>query len=164
MKFLSTEYECNTGNSRQIHTDITSTAFQDNMEDIYTQYNSSENFISTYNYNDGHVYFQDVMGNTAQKYIFDNANNSYSNEEGLINKRVTRNLRKNTNSDQRRHANIRERRRMLNLNDAFNRLRKCLPTFSYEKKLSRIETLRLASLYIGFLTQFLNEQKANRKK
>ncbi|KAH9424993.1 Origin recognition complex subunit 2 [Dermatophagoides pteronyssinus] len=45
------------------------------------------------------------------------------------------------------NANIRERRRMFNLNSAFDKLRKKVPTFAYEKRLSRIETLRLAIIY-----------------
>ena len=52
---------------------------------------------------------------------------------------------------QRRAANIRERRRMFNLNEAFDLLRKRVPTFAYEKRLSRIETLRLAITYISFM-------------
>ncbi|XP_060086114.1 fer3-like protein [Ylistrum balloti] len=59
-------------------------------------------------------------------------------------------------SDQRKKANIRERRRMQNLNEAFNSLRRVLPTFTYEKRLSRIETLRLAIVYVDFLTKFIN--------
>ncbi|KAI0230797.1 hypothetical protein LSAT2_018852 [Lamellibrachia satsuma] len=51
---------------------------------------------------------------------------------------------------QRSAANIRERRRMRSLNDAFDKLRDAVPTFSYEKELSRIETLRMASVYIEF--------------
>ena len=54
---------------------------------------------------------------------------------------------------QRRAANIRERRRMFNLNSAFDKLRKKVPTFAYEKRLSRIETLRLAIMYIRFMTE-----------
>lgn len=54
---------------------------------------------------------------------------------------------------QRRAANIRERRRMFNLNSAFDKLRKKVPTFAYEKRLSRIETLRLAIMYIAFMTE-----------
>lgn len=52
---------------------------------------------------------------------------------------------------QRKAANIRERRRMFHLNTAFDELRKRLPAFNYEKRLSRIETLRLAMTYIGFM-------------
>jgi hypothetical protein len=59
---------------------------------------------------------------------------------------------------QRRAANIRERRRMFNLNEAFDRLRRKVPTFAYEKRLSRIETLRLAITYISFMTELLTGQ------
>ncbi|XP_072269483.1 fer3-like protein [Pyxicephalus adspersus] len=57
---------------------------------------------------------------------------------------------------QRQAANIRERKRMFNLNEAFDILRKKVPTFAYEKRLSRIETLRLAIVYISFMTELLN--------
>ena len=56
---------------------------------------------------------------------------------------------------QRRAANIRERRRMFNLNSAFDKLRKKVPTFAYEKRLSRIETLRLAIMYISFMSELV---------
>jgi len=56
---------------------------------------------------------------------------------------------------QRRAANIRERRRMFNLNEAFDLLRKRVPTFAYEKRLSRIETLRLAITYIAFMSEII---------
>uniref|UniRef100_A0A8C2KFL8 Fer3-like bHLH transcription factor n=1 Tax=Cyprinus carpio TaxID=7962 RepID=A0A8C2KFL8_CYPCA len=58
-------------------------------------------------------------------------------------------------SVQRQAANIRERKRMFSLNEAFDRLRRKVPTFAYEKRLSRIETLRLAIVYISFMTDIL---------
>lgn len=58
---------------------------------------------------------------------------------------------------QRRAANIRERRRMFNLNAAFDRLRKKVPSFAYEKRLSRIETLKLAIMYIRFMDDLVND-------
>lgn len=58
---------------------------------------------------------------------------------------------------QRRAANIRERRRMLNLNSAFDRLRKKVPSFAYEKRLSRIETLKLAIMYIRFMDDLVRD-------
>ena len=61
---------------------------------------------------------------------------------------------------QRRAANIRERRRMFNLNEAFDRLRSKVPTFAYEKRLSRIETLRLAITYINFMDELLTSPMA----
>ncbi|NP_001095279.1 fer3-like protein [Xenopus tropicalis] len=60
---------------------------------------------------------------------------------------------------QRQAANIRERKRMFNLNEAFDLLRKKVPTFAYEKRLSRIETLRLAIVYISFMTEMLKNSE-----
>ena len=48
---------------------------------------------------------------------------------------------------------------MVNLKEAFKDLRDCVPTFSYERKLSRIETLRLAIMYISFLKEILEGKK-----
>uniref|UniRef100_A0A8C0EDA1 Fer3 like bHLH transcription factor n=1 Tax=Bubo bubo TaxID=30461 RepID=A0A8C0EDA1_BUBBB len=64
---------------------------------------------------------------------------------------------------QRQAANIRERKRMFNLNEAFDQLRKKVPTFAYEKRLSRIETLRLAIVYIDFLYQVLQSDELDSK-
>ncbi|KAF2365316.1 Myc-type basic helix-loop-helix (bHLH) domain, partial [Trinorchestia longiramus] len=61
---------------------------------------------------------------------------------------------------QRRAANIRERRRMFSLNESFDQLRRKVPTFAYEKRLSRIETLRLAITYISFMTELLESEEA----
>ena len=60
---------------------------------------------------------------------------------------------------QRRAANVRERRRMFNLNEAFDLLRTVIPTFAYEKRLSRIETLRLAIAYIAFMRGILRGEE-----
>lgn len=65
---------------------------------------------------------------------------------------------------QRRAANIRERRRMFHLNSAFDKLRKKVPTFAYEKRLSRIETLRLAIMYISFMSETLRESKSAQQR
>lgn len=58
---------------------------------------------------------------------------------------------------QRQAANVRERRRMFSLNEAFDELRRKVPTFAYEKRLSRIDTLRLAIVYISFMTDLLRQ-------
>ena len=52
-------------------------------------------------------------------------------------------------------ANIRERKRMLSINSAFDELRLHVPTFPYEKRLSKIDTLRLAMAYICLLKDIL---------
>eukprot|EP00090_Calanus_glacialis_P017874 TRINITY_DN27736_c0_g1_i1.p1 TRINITY_DN27736_c0_g1~~TRINITY_DN27736_c0_g1_i1.p1 ORF type:complete len:224 (-),score=65.09 TRINITY_DN27736_c0_g1_i1:156-827(-) len=69
--------------------------------------------------------------------------------------RVSKKRRRIATASQRRAANIRERRRMYSLNEAFDRLRSKVPTFAYEKRLSRIETLRLAITYISFMDELL---------
>lgn len=52
---------------------------------------------------------------------------------------------------------MRERRRMQSINDAFEGLRLQLPTLPYEKKISKVDTLKMAISYINFLTDLLNK-------
>lgn len=53
-------------------------------------------------------------------------------------------------------ANARERRRMNNLNDAYEKLRDVLPNFGPDKKLSKFETLQMAQTYMHELKEILN--------
>ncbi|CAG0893992.1 unnamed protein product [Cyprideis torosa] len=63
---------------------------------------------------------------------------------------------------QRQAANVRERKRMLSrppassINSAFEELRLHVPTFPYEKRLSKIDTLHLAIAYIALLRDLLH--------
>lgn len=52
-------------------------------------------------------------------------------------------------------ANARERRRMQNLNGAFDRLRKVLPSLGNDRQLSKYETLQMAQTYINALYDLL---------
>ncbi|KAL4221166.1 helix loop helix domain [Mactra antiquata] len=63
---------------------------------------------------------------------------------------------------QRKAANLREQRRMMNMKDAFKTLYECLPVLSYKKKMSRIEILRLAIVYIKFLQQLVDGDEENK--
>lgn len=58
-------------------------------------------------------------------------------------------------SKQRQAANARERNRTHSVNSAFNALRLLIPTEPSDRKLSKIETLRLASSYIAHLGTIL---------
>ncbi|XP_046437053.1 neurogenic differentiation factor 1-like isoform X4 [Daphnia pulex] len=60
---------------------------------------------------------------------------------------------------QRFAANIRERKRMLSINSAFDELRIHVPTFPYEKRLSKIDTLRLAIAYIALLKDVIKSDQ-----
>ncbi|XP_014681710.1 PREDICTED: protein Fer3-like [Priapulus caudatus] len=83
-------------------------------------------------------------------------------QSGITTKKPNKPKRKRvTTFGQRKAANVRERRRMFSLNEAFDALRKKVPTFSYEKRLSRIETLRLAILYMDFMKDVLVNCDAN---
>ncbi|XP_061612925.1 transcription factor Atoh7 [Phyllopteryx taeniolatus] len=55
-------------------------------------------------------------------------------------------------------ANARERRRMLGLNVAFDRLRSVIPQLESDKKLSKSETLQMAQIYIATLSELLRDQ------
>lgn len=52
-------------------------------------------------------------------------------------------------------ANARERRRMQNLNKAFDRLRTVLPSLGNDRQLSKYETLQMAQTYINALNDLL---------
>ncbi|XP_058117283.1 protein atonal-like [Anopheles ziemanni] len=52
-------------------------------------------------------------------------------------------------------ANARERKRMQNLNDAFDRLRQYLPSLGNDRQLSKHETLQMAQTYITALCELL---------
>lgn len=54
-------------------------------------------------------------------------------------------------------ANARERRRMQNLNQAFDRLRTFLPQLGQDRQLSKYETLQMAQSYISALYDLLEK-------
>nr|XP_033796942.1 protein atonal homolog 7 [Geotrypetes seraphini] len=69
------------------------------------------------------------------------------------------------NSSRRRlAANARERRRMQGLNTAFDRLRKVVPQWGQDKKLSKYETLQMALSYIMALNRILSESERYRSE
>ncbi|XP_050560550.1 enolase [Spodoptera frugiperda] len=62
---------------------------------------------------------------------------------------------------QRQAANLRERRRMQSINDAFEGLRAHIPTLPYEKRLSKVDTLKLAIGYISFLGELVRVDRCS---
>ena len=85
--------------------------------------------------------------------------NSYlTSEENTSDSMCSKRRRSTSQISQQRHAaNLRERRRMQNINEAFEGLRIQLPTLPYEKKISKVDTLKMAIAYINFLTDLLNK-------
>ncbi|RVE58847.1 hypothetical protein OJAV_G00198270 [Oryzias javanicus] len=66
---------------------------------------------------------------------------------------------KETRQMQRNAANARERARMRVLSKAFSRLKTSLPWVPADTKLSKLDTLRLASSYICHLRQLLQDER-----
>ena len=60
-------------------------------------------------------------------------------------------------------ANVRERMRTQSLNEAFQNLRQSIPTMPSDK-MFKIQTLKLASDYIGFLYTVLNEGEEDHQR
>ena len=96
--------------------------------------------------------------NEYTNFDFDNENSMDSNDESFSTEMGCKRDRTGAVlTQQRQAANMRERRRMQSINDAFEGLRIHLPTLPYEKKISKVETLKLAIGYINFLTDLLNK-------
>jgi transcription factor 1a len=72
-------------------------------------------------------------------------NNNNNNSSSLTKRKNCVNHRKSMRQQvhQRHAANLRERKRMQSINDAFEGLRHHIPTLPYEKRLSKVDTLRL---------------------
>ncbi|XP_015243588.1 PREDICTED: musculin isoform X1 [Cyprinodon variegatus] len=73
--------------------------------------------------------------------------------------RLSKTHPKEARQSQRNAANARERARMRVLSKAFSRLKTSLPWVPADTKLSKLDTLRLASSYICHLRQILQEDR-----
>ncbi|KAM3179724.1 hypothetical protein ACTXT7_000007 [Hymenolepis weldensis] len=95
---------------------------------------------------------------TMRSLYEDNIDNSWGNEnlDTLQSSQQDSCTIQPRHSNQRLAANMRERRRMHSINDAFEGLRARIPTLPYEKRLSKVDTLRLAIGYINFLQNLVN--------
>uniref|UniRef100_A0A8C2L7A8 Pancreas transcription factor 1 subunit alpha n=1 Tax=Cyprinus carpio TaxID=7962 RepID=A0A8C2L7A8_CYPCA len=95
-----------------------------------------------------------LLGNTNIAQKMDTVTSELSpHRDGPLLKRRRR-MRSEAEMQQlRQAANVRERRRMQSINDAFEGLRSHIPTLPYEKRLSKVDTLRLAIGYINFLAE-----------
>lgn len=104
---------------------------------------------------------------TARKITYYNPG-QYSDEEledegaeGRIKqeRKLSKAHQKEARQSQRNAANARERARMRVLSKAFSRLKTSLPWVPADTKLSKLDTLRLASSYISHLRQLLQDDR-----
>lgn len=100
-------------------------------------------------------YHLQAANGTPQAMTSSNApiNQSHGNKSSTVSQKPKR--KRVINKVQRKAANIRERRRMVTLNEAFERLKQRIPRGSKDKKLSRIDTLRTAISYITSMQKML---------
>lgn len=86
-----------------------------------------------------------------------------SDQENTIEKLLPKSHRRlkcaSQQAQQRQAANLRERRRMQSINEAFEGLRSHIPTLPYEKRLSKVDTLKLAIGYITFLGDMVRKDR-----
>ncbi|XP_068160436.1 musculin [Antennarius striatus] len=74
-------------------------------------------------------------------------------------RKLSKTQQKEARQSQRNAANARERARMRVLSKAFSRLKTSLPWVPADTKLSKLDTLRLASSYISHLRQLLQDDR-----
>ncbi|CAN9502869.1 unnamed protein product [Ophioblennius macclurei] len=106
-------------------------------------------------YDMGNLSFSSSSSSTFSYGCADSTSDLSPHAGGPLLKRRRR-MRSETEMQQlRQAANVRERRRMQSINDAFEGLRSHIPTLPYEKRLSKVDTLRLAIGYINFLAELV---------
>lgn len=83
--------------------------------------------------------------------------NDYDNEElGDSTKCQTKTKGRKGYFHDLKETNLNERTRLVSINEAFEILRNHIPTFPYERRLSKIDTLHLAIAYINLLESILD--------
>lgn len=88
----------------------------------------------------------------------ENDNEVFAGEQPEVDRRRRRKRKCDRQQQQQRQAaNRRERKRMHSINEAFEGLRAHIPTLPYEKRLSKVDTLRVAIGYIRFLAELVND-------
>ncbi|KHJ48231.1 Helix-loop-helix DNA-binding domain protein [Trichuris suis] len=101
------------------------------------------------------------IGYDTQGAISPSVPEAYENHASHRARQVRRAKKRSSNIEvqlrQRHAANLRERRRMQSINEAFDGLRHRIPTLPYEKRLSKVDTLKLAIGYIRFLQGVLTQ-------
>ncbi|CAG9558668.1 unnamed protein product [Danaus chrysippus] len=103
--------------------------------------------------------FDDSSMSDGSLYASDQENHSVPRKRSTCRRHRRRSRCPQQQIQQRQAANLRERRRMQSINDAFEGLRAHIPTLPYEKRLSKVDTLKLAIGYIGFLGELIRADR-----
>ncbi|KAK4471618.1 hypothetical protein MN116_005029 [Schistosoma mekongi] len=125
----------------------------DNFDDFTYDLDNDSSNCSSVSYNSNNTY-------RTRSLLSSRSNNNKllyrSNRMKIMHIRKTGRFKSQSlHTFQRQAANMRERRRMQSINKAFEGLRSHIPTLPYEKRLSKVDTLRLAIGYIHFLQEIV---------
>uniref|UniRef100_A0A8D9B825 Protein twist n=1 Tax=Cacopsylla melanoneura TaxID=428564 RepID=A0A8D9B825_9HEMI len=123
----------------------------DNLDMYGTFVKSEKPDEESYRLEEGEI---DIIGNSKRRKRSLSSSSKSSSGDMKMSKRKYEQTYGELHS-QRILANVRERQRTQSLNEAFTSLRKLIPTLPSDK-LSKIQTLKLASRYIDFLCQILH--------
>ncbi|EEB18025.1 Pancreas transcription factor 1 subunit alpha, putative [Pediculus humanus corporis] len=108
-------------------------------------------------------FYDDSSNSEMSTYSYGTDDENSPESAGSSNRRIVRHRRRSKclqqQVQQRQAANLRERKRMQSINDAFEGLRAHIPTLPYEKRLSKVDTLKLAIGYINFLSELVRNDK-----
>ncbi|CAI2724815.1 unnamed protein product [Schistosoma spindalis] len=107
------------------------------------------------NMNFSHRNNDTTIRNTELFDISDNLKTAHDDIFNMTNESYSECIHSVFDKDFQSVAKVRERRRMFSINSAFEALRSCLPTFPYERRISKIDTLRLAIAYLSLLKDLL---------
>ncbi|XP_045784177.1 alpha-enolase-like [Maniola jurtina] len=123
---------------------------------LETNSSAALNFGGSPGSSDNMFLYDDSSMSDGSLYASDQENHSTPRKRSECRRHHKRRLRcPQQQIQQRQAANLRERRRMQSINDAFEGLRAHIPTLPYEKRLSKVDTLKLAIGYIGFLGELV---------
>ncbi|CAB4067231.1 PTF1A [Lepeophtheirus salmonis] len=108
--------------------------------------------------------FHDLMESATYNDSSSSSSSPDSSSSNHCHIQINYKLKKKKATIQRYAANLRERKRMQSINDAFEGLRQHIPTLPYEKKLSKVDTLRLTIGYVNFLADIVANDSSTGKE
>ncbi|XP_063913980.1 pancreas transcription factor 1 subunit alpha-like isoform X2 [Zophobas morio] len=134
--------------------------FFDSSPYINSAVSSTSSTTGSSNSSDLFLYDENSSDSVGSSYSYNSdQENSSGSKEGRLHRHRRRNKCPQQQIQQRQAANLRERKRMQSINDAFEGLRAHIPTLPYEKRLSKVDTLKLAIGYINFLSELVRTDR-----
>ncbi|XP_056645928.1 pancreas transcription factor 1 subunit alpha-like [Diorhabda carinulata] len=126
---------------------------------IHSNGNSNGSTTGSSNSSDLFLYDENSSDSAVSSFSYNSDQENLSEYKDRLYRHRRRSKCPQQQIQQRQAANLRERKRMQSINDAFEGLRAHIPTLPYEKRLSKVDTLKLAIGYINFLSELVRTDK-----